>query len=77
MINTLAFGGMIFLVLFIIALAVLAFIFWILMIIDCVKRNKWHSESEQIAWVLIVVLLGVLGAILYYFIVKIKPTLKR
>ena len=70
--NALIFIGVILMVLLIIALAVASFIFWILMIIDCVKRNKWHSESEQIAWVLIVVLLGLLGAILYYFIVRTK-----
>lgn len=50
---------------------ILAFVFWIFMIIDCAKR-KFDNENERIAWILIVVLAGVIGAVIYYFVVKRK-----
>jgi hypothetical protein len=69
------FGGMLILGLTLIfiflALGVLAFIFWILMLIDCVKR-KFKEESEKIVWVLVIIFTGIIGASIYYFIVKNK-----
>ena len=62
-------GGMVFLVLLFIALAVFLFVFWIKMIIDCAKRN-FKAENEKIVWILVIVLLGFLGATVYYFAVK-------
>lgn len=38
--------------------------FWIWMIIDCAQR----SFDDKIAWILIIVFLGILGAALYFFI---------
>ena len=47
--NNLAIGGfmagMALFVLTIVAIAVLAFIFWILMLIDCAKRNVKNHQS--------------------------------
>ena len=69
------FAGMaLFLILFwlkIIAVFVLAIIFWIRMLIDSINR-KYKSENDKIVWVLVIVLLGLLGAIIYYFVVKTK-----
>lgn len=62
-------GGMIFLILLAIALAVFLFVFWIKMIIDCAKRN-FKGDSEKVVWILVIVLLGFLGAAIYYFVVK-------
>ena len=59
----------VFLVLIIVALVIFLFIFWILMIIDAAKR-KFKDETEKVVWILVVVLLGWLGAIIYYFAVK-------
>jgi len=59
----------IFLWLAMIALAILAFVFWIFMIIDVAKR-KFKDETEKIVWILVVVLAGIIGAIIYYFVVK-------
>ncbi len=58
------FGILIFL-----GLMIFLFIFWILMIIDCVKR-KFKNENDKIVWILVLIFLQFLGAIIYYFVVK-------
>lgn len=50
-----------------IALAVAAFVFWILMVVDCATKVP-EAGSTKIVWILIVILLGILGAILYFVI---------
>ena len=62
------FFSMIFMVV-IIALMFLPLIFWILMLVDCAKR-KYKKENDKVMWILIVALLGVIGAAVYYFVVK-------
>ena len=64
-------GGMVFLVLLLIAVAVFLFVFWIKMIIDCAKRD-FKAENEKVVWILVIVLLGFLGATVYYFAVKVQ-----
>jgi len=49
---------------------VLLFIFWLWMLIDCLKRD-FKKDYEKIAWVLVMIFLHILGAIIYYFVVKI------
>jgi hypothetical protein len=49
---------------------ILALIFWILMIVDVFKRTNWKQESDKTLWIIIVILLGFVGAIIYYFAVK-------
>jgi hypothetical protein len=39
------------------------------MIVDVSKR-KFKTESDKIGWILIIVLTGYIGAIVYYFAVK-------
>ena len=52
----------------IIVLAILAFIFWILMLVNvATAKNK---GDWKVIWILIVVLLGIIGAIIYYFVGK-------
>lgn len=53
----------------ILGVIILAFVFWILMIVDCAKR-KFKEEGEKIVWILILIFLHILGAIIYYFAVK-------
>jgi uncharacterized RDD family membrane protein YckC len=53
-------------ILFFIALAVLAFVFWIWMLIDAIK-NPGLSGTERIVWVLVIVFLHFLGALIYFF----------
>ena len=61
--------GMIFLIVLAIAAVIFLFVFWIKMLIDSIKRN-FKNENEKIVWVLVIVLLGFLGATIYYFVVK-------
>jgi hypothetical protein len=62
---------LIFLLVIILAIGVASFVFWILMLIDSIKR-KFKKDNEKIIWVLVIVLTGILGAIIYYFVVKRK-----
>jgi len=50
---------------------VLASIFWIWMIVDCATRN-FKSKSDKMIWVLIIILAHIIGAFIYYFVIKRK-----
>lgn len=50
-----------------IPLALALFAFWVWMLISAIQ-NKGLNEGEKIAWVLVVALLHVLGAIIYFFV---------
>ncbi len=45
--------------------AVLAIAFWIWMFVDVIKRQK---GSKLFGWLIVVLFLGILGAIIYYFL---------
>jgi hypothetical protein len=53
------------------AVSIFALVFWILMLVDCVKR-KFKDDTEKIIWILVLVFTGIIGALIYYFIVKNK-----
>jgi len=57
-----------FLILVIIGIFLFVFIFWIWMLIDCLQRKF----KDKLLWVLVIIFAGILGAILYYFLVKRK-----
>ena len=46
-------------------------VFWILMLVDVVKRDFKKSE-EKIVWLLIILFFHFIGALVYYFVVKRK-----
>jgi prolipoprotein diacylglyceryltransferase len=50
---------------------IIGFIFWIFMIVDVAKRN-FKNENDKILWILVVILAGIIGALIYYFVIK-KP----
>lgn len=57
-------------------LAVLAavaflFVFWLWMIVDCLKRG-FKRDIDKVVWILVLVFLHLLGAVIYYFVVKIS-----
>jgi hypothetical protein len=62
-------GGieLILILLFVLPLVLAAFAFWIWMLISAIQ-NKGLTESEKIAWVLVVALLHFLGALIYFFV---------
>ena len=45
-------------------------IFWIWVLTDCLE-SKFKDNNEKLMWVLVIIFLHVLGALLYYLIVKI------
>ncbi len=63
-------GGEILLVMmmfFIIPIALVAFVFWIWMLVDAIQ-NKGLTDGEKIAWVLVIALLHALGALVYFIV---------
>ena len=69
----------------IIAIAWLAgiffFVVWIIMLIDCAKRENEDfpdaNPNSKMMWILIIVLAGGIGAIIYYFLVMRKMPKKK
>ena len=57
----------IFVLMFLAIVGLLAFVFWIWMIIDAIQ-NKGLTDGEKIAWVLVVIFLHCIGALLYFLI---------
>lgn len=51
--------------------AAVLFVFWVIMLIDCLKRD-FKKDAEKIAWILVLIFLHILGAIIYYFVVKVS-----
>ena len=73
--QAIAWFGAIFLFLWLLVIIFILFstIFWVMMLIDCVQRDF----EDKLIWVLIILLVGSLGAFIYYFIVKKKsPPIK-
>ena len=50
-------------------LALLAGVFWLAMMIDCLK---YQEDTDKLTWALVIIFLNLLGAILYYLIAKKK-----
>lgn len=63
-------------ILLIFVFAILATAFWIWMIVDCAKRN-FKNENDKILWILVIVLAGIIGAIIYYFVIKYEQDKKK
>jgi len=61
-------GGLVLvmLALCLIPLGIAALVFWICMLVSAIQ-NKGLAEGEKIAWVLVIALLHLLGAIIYFF----------
>jgi hypothetical protein len=55
----------------IMAVIIGSLVFWVLMLVDVIKR-KFPKDDDRILWILIIALAGIIGAIIYYFVVKIK-----
>ena len=46
-----------------------AMIFWIMMLIDALRRDFPHSNDKTL-WIIILIFANWIGALLYYFMVK-------
>ncbi|MBN1298880.1 MAG: PLDc N-terminal domain-containing protein [Actinobacteria bacterium] len=52
------------------------FVVWIIMLVDCAQRDNADfpdaNSNSKLMWILIIVLAGGIGAVVYYFVVKRK-----
>ena len=64
-------GGLIGCVFFLIA--IVAFAFWVWMLIDAVQRD-FGEGSEKIVWILVLVFTGIIGALIYFFAGRSRGT---
>jgi len=62
-------------ILFLILTGVLLFVFWLMMLIDSITR-KFKNSTDKVIWVLINILLGFLGSLIYYFVIFYKDKKK-
>jgi hypothetical protein len=67
-------GGEILLILFFLGpLALLSTAFWIWMLIHAIQ-NKRLDDTEKLVWVIVIALLHLLGALIYFFVGRPKAT---
>ena len=59
--------------LFFFALSIAILVLWIWMLIDAAKRD-YEGENDKTLWILVIVLGGWIGALIYYFVVKRKDS---
>ncbi|MDR2982532.1 MAG: PLDc N-terminal domain-containing protein [Puniceicoccales bacterium] len=55
-------GGVIFL--FSLVISLVFFVFWLWTLIDCIRREH-KGENTKLIWVLVIVLVGPLGSLIY------------
>lgn len=48
-------------------------IFWVMMLVDCAKRDF----KDKLAWIIIIIFTHFMGAVLYYYTVKKAEDKKR
>lgn len=53
--------------------AAFAFFFlWLWMLYDCLKREDYAGPNDKLLWALVILFAGIIGAALYYFLVKAR-----
>lgn len=55
-----------FILLCVLVLGLLAFVFWIWMLVDAIKNPRLDS-TQRVIWVLVIFFLHALGALIYFF----------
>jgi heme/copper-type cytochrome/quinol oxidase subunit 2 len=62
-------------------IGLLLFILWIITIVDCAKRKSGEfpggGENMKVVWLLLIILLGYIPSIIYYFMVMKKMPRKK
>ena len=61
----------VFMLILMIAIPILLLTFWTWMIVDCATR-KFKSDTDRIFWILIILFANVIGAFIYYFVIKLR-----
>ena len=56
----------------IVIIFVLLAVFWLWMLIECLQNN-FKKDMDKLIWVIILLVTNVIGAILYFFMIKYKP----
>ncbi len=46
-------------------------LFWLWMFVDCLKKN-FKKDMDKLVWIIVLLYLNIVGAFLYYFLVKSK-----
>jgi len=49
-----------------------AFIFWIYMLVHCLRSDM--ESTEKLVWVLVLLFANLIGALIYYFVIKRSAT---
>jgi Phospholipase_D-nuclease N-terminal len=57
-------------------LAVFLFVFWIWMLIDCIK-NENIGGTEKVVWVLLMIFFHFLGSLIYFFTARTRRPAMR
>ncbi len=59
-----------------IIIAIVLFVLWLWMLIDCLKRRDEKfaigGNYARLIWVLVIIFTGLIGALIYYFLIKKK-----
>jgi TM2 domain-containing membrane protein YozV len=56
-------------------IGILGTAFWIWMLVDAVRRD-FEDPNLKVLWIIILILLGFIGAVVYYFVVKRKISIE-
>jgi nitric oxide reductase large subunit len=48
--------------------SIFSVVFWVLMIVDVCKR-EFPKKDDKLVWTLVVVLAGIVGSLVYYFMI--------
>ena len=63
------------------AVGIFSFVVWVIALVDCAKRENLEfpspSDNTKVLWILIIVLAGGIGGIIYYFLVMKKMPRKK
>ena len=55
----------------------LSFVIWLWLLIDCLKRENYDGPNDKILWAIVIIFTHIIGAILYYFVIKTKKDLPK
>ena len=59
------------LMLFMVLVPVFAVVLWVWMLVDFIQR-KFKDKADKVVWIVVIVFTHVIGALIYFFLVKRK-----